>query len=138
MPGFVGRVLRFASRAGLVAAAATFAAYALARGTYDVSLEQERTAATITLMCVGLWILGLLARPLHAGTRRAGRRDGRHVRADAPDPRARDFFALDIPPLGLDLVIATVVVIAIAILELGWHATHGAGTRDERLGAEDR
>ena len=53
-------------------------------------------------------------------------------------PRARDFFALDIPPLGLDLVIATVVVIAIAILELGWHATHGAGTRDERLGAEDR
>ena len=58
-------------------------------------------------------------------------------------PRLRDFFALDIPPLDLDLVIAAIVVVAIGILELGWRAwilaaeksrgwraTHGAGTLD--------
>jgi len=37
-------------------------------------------------------------------------------------PALRDFFALDLPPLGLDLVIAAVVVIADGLLELGWRA----------------
>jgi hypothetical protein len=41
-------------------------------------------------------------------------------------PAVRDFFALDVPPLGLDLVIAVIVVIADALLELGWRATRGA------------
>src|SRR5262249_36582585 len=122
-PGFVDRVLRFAVRAGLVAAAATFTAYAFARGTYDASLAEARTAATITLVAVGLWILGLLARPftmwraLLVGAMAAAFAGALAI------PAVRDFFALDVPPLDLDLVIAVIVVIANAILELGWRAS---------------
>ena len=128
VPGFVDRVLRFASRAGVVAAAATFTAYAFARGTYGVTLDQDRTAATITLMCVGLWILGLLARPYTPARIVLVATMAGCFAAALAIPRVREFFALDIPPLGLDLVIAVIVVVAIGILELGWRATHGAGT----------
>ncbi len=130
VPGFVDRVVRFASRAGLVAAAATFTAYAFARGTYGVSLGQARTAATITLMFVGLWILGLLARPFTRARVVLVAAMAGAFAATLAVPRLRDFFAFDIPPLRLDVVIATIVVIAIGILELGWRATHGAGTLD--------
>jgi len=128
VPGFVDRVLRFASRAGVVAAAATFTAYAFARGTYGVTLDQDRTAATITLMCVGLWILGLLARPYTPARIVLVATMAGCFAAALAIQRVREFFALDIPPLGLDLVIAVIVVVAIGILELGWRATHGAGT----------
>ena len=123
IPGFVDRVLRFALRAGAVAAVATFTAYAFARGTDGVSLEEARTAATITLLAVGLWILGLLARPFTpARVVLVGAMAGAFAVVLAI-PAVRDFFALDIPPLGLDLVIAAVVVIADGLLELGWRAT---------------
>ena len=50
VPGFVRRVLRFAGRAGLVAAVATFAVYAVAHETDGVSLDEARTAATMALL----------------------------------------------------------------------------------------
>ncbi len=131
VPGFVDRVLRFASRAGVVAAAATFTAYAFARGTYEVTLDQDRTAATITLMCVGLWILGLLARPYTPARVVLVATMAGCFAAGLAIPWVREFFALDIPPVGLDLVIAVIVVVAIGILELGWRATRGAATLDE-------
>jgi cation-transporting ATPase E len=130
VPGFVDRVLRFAARAGLVAATATFTSYAFARGTYGVTLDEDRTAATITLMCVGLWILGLLARPYTPFRIALVATMAGCFAGALAIPWVRDFFALDIPPLGPDLVIAVVVVVAIGILEIGWRATHGAGTLD--------
>ncbi len=65
VPGFVRRVLFFAGPAGVIAAASTFAAYALARHYDDLTVS--RTAATITLLIVGLWVLNLLARPITPG-----------------------------------------------------------------------
>ena len=65
VPGFVRRVLLIAGPAGAVAAAATFAAYAVARHYDDLAVS--RTAATITLLIVGLWVLNLLARPITPG-----------------------------------------------------------------------
>ncbi len=62
-PGFVARVLRFAGPAGVVAAAATFTAYALARAEHGVGLAEARTTATAALFGVGLWVLTILARP---------------------------------------------------------------------------
>src|SRR5213078_519261 len=56
-PGFVGRVLRFAVPAGVVAAAATFGAYAVARRQPDVTLLEARTTATAVLFAIGLWVL---------------------------------------------------------------------------------
>ncbi len=61
--GFTSRVLRFAVPAGLVAAAATFAAYSLARSEPSTTLQSARTVATLVLAGVALWVLSILARP---------------------------------------------------------------------------
>jgi cation-transporting P-type ATPase E len=64
-PGFTGRVLRFATPAGLLVAAATFAAYCLAHVS-GLPLAQQRTAATLVTLTLtlSLWVLTLLAVPL--------------------------------------------------------------------------
>src|SRR5215467_2394089 len=63
VPGFVGRVLRFAVPAGLIIAAATFSAYALARAR-GLPLAEQRTAATLVALLLSLCVLALLATPL--------------------------------------------------------------------------
>ena len=62
-PGFVSRVLRFAIPAGIACAAATFAAYLIARLTPGSDLAADRTTAVITLSATALWVLALVARP---------------------------------------------------------------------------
>ncbi len=62
-PGFVGRVLRFTIPAGLIIAAATFSAYALARAN-GLPLAEQRTAATLVALILSLCVLALLAIPL--------------------------------------------------------------------------
>jgi len=62
-PGFVSRVLRFAIPSGLACAAATFAAYLVARLTPGGDLAADRTTAVITLSATALWVLVLVARP---------------------------------------------------------------------------
>jgi cation-transporting ATPase E len=62
-PHFVPRVLRFAVPAGLLAALASFAAYAAARAHTRSDLTADRTTATITLFVVALFVLLLVARP---------------------------------------------------------------------------
>jgi cation-transporting P-type ATPase E len=63
VPGFVERVLRFAIPAGVVAATATFTAFAVARAN-DLPLIQERTAATLVMIMMSLCVLVILASPL--------------------------------------------------------------------------
>ena len=61
--GFVGRVLRFTIPAGIAVAISAFAAFWLARA-HDLPLTQQRTAATIVTLMVGLGVLVILALPL--------------------------------------------------------------------------
>ncbi len=61
-PDFVGRVLRFALPAGIIAAAATMASYLVARSIYD-DLDAETSMATLTLFLIALWVLAIVARP---------------------------------------------------------------------------
>jgi cation-transporting ATPase E len=63
IPGFVDRVLRFATPAGVVAATATIAAFAVAR-VRDLPLVQQRTGATVVMLMVSLCVLVILASPL--------------------------------------------------------------------------
>jgi len=63
VPGFVERVLRFAIPAGIAAATATFAAFAVARAD-DLPLIQQRTAATLVMTMMSLCVLVILAAPL--------------------------------------------------------------------------
>ncbi|GAA5073277.1 cation-transporting ATPase E [Thermocatellispora tengchongensis] len=62
-PGFVPRVLRFAVPAGVICALAMFASFTLAH-TGTSSLDQDRTAAVITLFLASWWVLVLIAMPL--------------------------------------------------------------------------
>ena len=63
-PGFLQRVLRFSFPVGIIAATGTLIAYEIARRASSVELSQARTAATMTLLGLGLVILALTARPL--------------------------------------------------------------------------
>jgi len=96
LPGFVGRVLRFTVPAGLIIAAATFSAYALARAR-GLPLAEQRTAATLVTLVLSLCVLALLAMPL------TWRRIALVVAALAafvllfPVPAVRTFYKLELP-----------------------------------------
>jgi cation-transporting ATPase E len=95
-PGFAGRVLQFTVPAGLIIAAATFSAYALARAR-GLPLDQQRTAATLVTLILSLCVLALLAMPL------TWRRIALVVAALAafvllfPVPAVRTFYKLELP-----------------------------------------
>jgi cation-transporting ATPase E len=62
--GFLGRVLRIALPGGLLACLATFVAFLVAQNTDGLSLEQERTTATLVLASSAIIVLARVARPL--------------------------------------------------------------------------
>jgi cation-transporting P-type ATPase E len=103
VPGFVGRVLRFAGPAGLIVAAAAFSAYALARAR-GLPLAEQRTAATLVTLILSLCVLALLAMPL------TWRRIALLVAFALlfPVPAVRTFYALALPhgTIGSTLLIA--------------------------------
>ncbi|GAA1980663.1 HAD-IC family P-type ATPase [Kitasatospora viridis] len=61
--GFVRRVLRIAVPGGVIAGAATFTAYALARSDHATDLKADTSVATLTLFLVAIWVLAIVARP---------------------------------------------------------------------------
>ena len=104
VPGFVGRVLRFAVPAGVVVGAATLGAYLVARASGGSALEQ-RTAATGVAVILGLTILTLLAAPL---TWPRALLLGAMIVAFVllfPVPGIRKFFALELPSHSLWLIV---------------------------------
>jgi len=115
VPGFVGRVLRFTIPAGLIIAAATFSAYALARAR-GLPLAEQRTAATLVALILSLCVLALLAMPL------TWRRIALLIAAFAgfvllfPVPAVRTFYALELPrgAIGGTLLIAALGATALA------------------------
>ena len=114
LPGFTGRVLRFAIRAGSIIAAATFAAYALARAR-GLPLVQQRTAATLVTLILSLCVLVLLAVPLTwrrivlVGAALAG------FVLLFPVPAARRFYELQLPASGLATTLAVAALGAAAL-----------------------
>ncbi|HVW31748.1 MAG TPA: HAD-IC family P-type ATPase, partial [Acidimicrobiia bacterium] len=131
VPGFLRRVLLFAVPAGATAAAATYAGYELANSSAGVSLAEARTAATIVLFMVAMWILGILARPMN-GLRWAllVAMVGAFV-VLVVTPAMRTYFALDVPPAEVVLAQVGVAAIAAAALEVGWQGARrfvGAGS----------
>jgi cation-transporting ATPase E len=119
-------VLRFAIPSGLIAAAATFSAYWLARNN-DVTIDQARTTATVVLLMVGLWVLVILARPLSPlRAMLVGIMVGLFAIALTFDP-VREFYALDLPDGQVMLEAVVVGVIAILLLETGWQTSRRLG-----------
>jgi cation-transporting ATPase E len=116
-PGFTRRVLAFTLPAGIAAAAAALASYALARSADGVSQQAASTAAMLALLAVGLWVLGIVA----------GRVAWRVTLVVAMAaclvplfaiPLARSIFAVQLPPASVLLQVAGVTLAAIAGLTL--------------------
>ncbi len=141
-PGFAGRVLRFTIPTGAVAAAACFSLYAVCRATPHTSASQSRTAATLALLGVGIWVLALVSRPLNPP----------HVLLLAAMvigsfsvfavPLARRVLSLQIPPPSV-LLLGLVIVLAACVLmwlllglseRYGWPTTRTKG----KVGDADR
>ena len=133
-PGFVRRVLAVAIPAGTVAAAATFSSYLLVREVEGVTLEQSRTAATMTLAGVGLIVLALVSQPLNR------RRVTVFLAATAGFvivlvvPGLREFFALVLPPsatLGVIGLLVAVSGVALVFLFRQQSPDHDHGSGHE-------
>ncbi|MDO0927179.1 HAD-IC family P-type ATPase [Streptomyces sp. TG1A-8] len=121
-PHFVRRVMRYSVPGGVVAAAATFATYLLARHHYagPGALAAETSAATLTLFLVSLWVLAVVARPytwwrvvLVAAMAAA------FVLVLAV-PALQDFFALRLVGVTMPWTAVAVAVAAAAALEPLW------------------
>ena len=114
LPGFTGRVLRFAIPAGGIVAAATFAAYALAQAR-GLPLVQQRTAATLVTLILSLCVLVLLAAPL---TWRRIALVGAVLAGFVllfPVPAVRRFYELQLPHSGLATTLAVAALGAVAL-----------------------
>jgi cation-transporting P-type ATPase E len=120
--GFMGRVLRFAIPAGVVAAAATFAAYSLARSEPTTSLASARTVATLVLAGVALWVLSILTRPATRARQWLIASMVALLVAALGVPWSRQFFALTFPRPVLWLAGVGVAGLAGLALEGGWLA----------------
>ncbi len=97
--GFVERVLRFAVPTGALAAIATFVAYAVAQQEPGVSLLQAQTTAVMVLTWIGLLVLSIVAAPLTRERLALIWSMAGLFLLILNWPAAREFFALEIPPL---------------------------------------
>jgi cation-transporting ATPase E len=116
LPGFVGRVLRFAIPAGIIVAAATLTAYLLARAV-GLALVQQRTTAVLVAFILSLCVLVLLAIPL---TWRRMLLVGAALAGFAmlfPLPAVRGFYALEVPrgELWIALLVAAIGAASLAV-----------------------
>ncbi|HEY5155787.1 MAG TPA: HAD-IC family P-type ATPase [Acidimicrobiales bacterium] len=118
--GFLGRVLRFAVPAGLVAGVATMVSYLVARHHGELSLEQQRTVAVITLFIVAMWVLGILARPLNSWRLGMILGIGGAFVAVLILPPLRHYFDLPVPGDAMTLAAIGIGAVAAALIEVGW------------------
>jgi cation-transporting P-type ATPase E len=136
-PGFVRRVAEFTIPAGLAAAIATYASYAIARAASGTTETGARTAAMLALFCVGLWVLGLIARPLNLLRIALLAAMAAGLALALAIPLARRIFSLQLPPVPVLLAVAAVTAASIVALTLWRHfsrridftALHWPGSR---------
>ena len=110
-PGFLRRVLRFSLPAGAVAGVVTFVLYEVVRRLDGVSLDEARTSATMTLLAIGLVILLLISRPLRPWKVGLAAAMAASYGAAMALPFLREFFELDVPPLGGWLCVVAAVIV---------------------------
>ena len=131
-PDFLRRVLRFAIPAGVIAASATFAAYAVTIYETDLGSPAARTTATVVLFSVGMVVLTLLALPL---TRLRVLLLAALVAVFAAlnaIPWTREVFALSTLPLVVWLSAAVLVAATAVLLTVVWRFSARPAPDDSR------
>lgn len=118
-PGFIGRILRFVLPIGSIAGIFTLASFylALQGGT---PLEEARTAATLTLLLISMWVLLLLAHPLTR--KKTALIIGMNflLLCVFLIPFSRSFFALNMPPLNIAARSLIMTAGSILAIEVYW------------------
>ncbi|WP_267246464.1 HAD-IC family P-type ATPase [Streptomyces sp. PR69] len=121
-PHFVRRVMRYAVPAGLIAAAATFATYLLARVHYSGpgALAAETSAATLTLFLVSMWVLAIIARPYTWWRVGLVAAMGLGFLLVLAVPWLQDFFALKLVGTTMPWAAVAIAAAAAGALEFAW------------------
>lgn len=126
-PGFVKRVLRFSLPTGMAFGLATYGAYELAIAE-DVSLTEARTTATLVLAALGLFALGIVARPIVPWKKALLWSMAGFLVLLLLSEGSQSFFALDLPRIAiLTAAVGIVSVVGAAMIgtlrALGWIRT---------------
>ncbi|MEV6835286.1 HAD-IC family P-type ATPase [Streptomyces sp. NPDC051133] len=121
-PHFVRRVMRYAIPGGVVAGAATFVTYLVARHYYTGpgQLDAETSAATLTLFLVSLWILAIIARPYTWWRLALVAAMGVAFLLVLAVPALQEFFALKLVGVTMPWTAVGIAVVAAAALEFLW------------------
>ncbi|MER7515016.1 HAD-IC family P-type ATPase [Streptomyces sp. NPDC126499] len=121
-PHFVRRVMRYAIPAGVIAAAATFTSYLLARHHYTGpgALDAETSAATLTLFLVSMWVLAIIARPYTWWRIALVATMGGAFLLVLVVPWLQDFFALKLVGVTMPWASVAIAATGAAVLEFAW------------------
>ncbi|MFJ2897724.1 HAD-IC family P-type ATPase [Streptomyces sp. NPDC087218] len=121
-PHFVRRVMRYAIPSGVVAAAATFTTYLVARHHYTGpgALEAETSAATLTLFLVSMWVLAIIARPYTWWRICLVAAMGLAFLVVLAVPWLQEFFALKLVGTTMPWTAVGISVAAAVVLEYAW------------------
>ncbi|MEU4307250.1 MULTISPECIES: HAD-IC family P-type ATPase [Streptomyces] len=121
-PHFVRRVMRYAIPGGVVAAAATFTTYLVARQHYSGpgALDAETSVATLTLFLVSMWVLAIVARPYTWWRVGLVAAMGLGFVVVLAVPWLQDFFALKLVGVTMPWAAVGIAAGAAAVLELAW------------------
>lgn len=121
-PHFVRRVMRYAIPSGVIAAAATFTTYLVARHHYsgEGALAAETSTATLTLFLVAMWVLAIIARPYTWWRVGLVAAMGLGFLIVLVVPWLQDFFALKLVGTTMPWTAVGIAVAAAALLEFVW------------------
>ncbi|WP_225834056.1 HAD-IC family P-type ATPase [Streptomyces sp. NK08204] len=121
-PHFVRLVMRYAVPGGVVAGAATFVMYLVARHHYTGpgQLNAETSAATLTLFLVSMWVLAIIARPYTWWRTVLVAAMGLGFVVVLAVPSLQRFFALKLVGVTMPWTAVGVAVVAAAGLEFLW------------------
>jgi cation-transporting ATPase E len=123
-PGFIGRVLRIAVPAGIVAASSALAAYLVTRDLVGAAGLPARTAATGVLIIVSLAVLVLVSRPLTVGRILVSIGMAAAAVLAWVVPVARHLFGLQAPPTTATLASAAIAATGVLVLSAAVGLTH--------------
>ncbi|MFE0800726.1 HAD-IC family P-type ATPase [Streptomyces sp. NPDC058812] len=121
-PHFVRRVMRYAIPGGVLAGAATFTTYLVARQHYSGpgALDAETSAATLTLFLISMWVLAIIARPYTWWRVGLVATMGLGFVVVLAVPWLQDFFALKLVGVTMPWTAVGIAVVGAGLLELTW------------------
>ncbi|MFE1030018.1 HAD-IC family P-type ATPase [Streptomyces sp. NPDC058818] len=121
-PHFVRRVMRYAIPGGVLAGAATFTTYLVARQHYSGpgALDAETSAATLTLFLISMWVLAIIARPYTWWRVTLVATMGLGFVVVLAVPWLQDFFALKLVGVTMPWTAVGIAVVGAGLLELTW------------------